>query len=315
MSKNAQKLYYPIKQAIESILPICDEFVVALGDNDEDDKTLDEILQIKSEKIKIIRTVWDTEKFKRGTINAHQTNIAKQACSGDWLIYLQADEIIHEQYLETIVENCKKYLDYPQVEGFLTKYIHFFGDYNHHNDHHGWYKKEIRIIRNHPHIYSFISAQSFRRIPNFDGVSYRDKTGTFPLNVIEIDAYIYHYGWVRPPELMQKKNKSLDTIHHGKQKIDEVYKTKQNYFDYGNLKTMRVFKGTHPKVMQTWIAKFDWADKLNYGNKSKPNREKLKHEKLKYRILTFFERYIFGNKTLIGYKNWNILNPKKIIKK
>ena len=39
MGKNVQKLYYPIKQSIMSILPIVDEFVVALGDSDEDDET------------------------------------------------------------------------------------------------------------------------------------------------------------------------------------------------------------------------------------------------------------------------------------
>ena len=33
MGKNALKLYYPMRQAIESILPRVDEFVVALGDS------------------------------------------------------------------------------------------------------------------------------------------------------------------------------------------------------------------------------------------------------------------------------------------
>ena len=51
MVKNADSLYYPIKEAIESILPLVDEFVLALGDNKEGDKTLELIQQIKSDKL------------------------------------------------------------------------------------------------------------------------------------------------------------------------------------------------------------------------------------------------------------------------
>ncbi|MEM1218384.1 MAG: hypothetical protein AAGH79_05710, partial [Bacteroidota bacterium] len=61
MGKNTGKLYYPIKEAIESVLPIVDEFVVALGDSDPDDPTEDLIQSIQSDKIKIIRTVWDLD--------------------------------------------------------------------------------------------------------------------------------------------------------------------------------------------------------------------------------------------------------------
>ncbi len=107
-ARNAAKLYYPVKESIESILPIVDEFVIALGEGDEDDTTEEEILKIKSDKIRIIRTVWDIEKFPNGTEHAHQTNIAKDACSGDWLIYLQADELIHEKDHPTILNACQK---------------------------------------------------------------------------------------------------------------------------------------------------------------------------------------------------------------
>ena len=56
MVRNAVKLYYPVKESIESILPIVDEFVIALGNCDDDDQTLEEIKKINSNKIKIIHT-------------------------------------------------------------------------------------------------------------------------------------------------------------------------------------------------------------------------------------------------------------------
>ena len=310
MGKNVSKLYYPIRESIESILPIVDEFVIALGDSDEDDNTLEIIQQINSPKIKIIDTVWDIVNYPNGTENARQTNIAKDACTGDWLLHLQADEVIHEKYLETIKNACEKYLHDEKVEGFLFQYKHFYGDYEHHNDLYGWYPKEIRLVRNHPDIYSFRSAQSFKRVPNFDKKDFRQEHGTFPLNVIELDAYIYHYGWVRPPEYMQKKTKSLDTIHKGKDKIDEVYKTKDALFDYGNLSKLPVFKGTHPKVMQTKIKAFDWSDKLHFEKKYKPNRPKMKHEKLKSRFLSFLSKQILNGKQIFGYSNWNIVDKE-----
>ncbi len=307
-ARNAAKLYYPVKESIESILPIVDEFVIALGEGDEDDTTEEEILKIKSDKIRIIRTVWDIEKFPNGTEHAHQTNIAKDACSGDWLIYLQADELIHEKDHPTILNACQKYLDRDEVEGFLFNYYHFYGDYSHYNHMHGWYPREIRIVRNRPDIYSFISAQSFRRIPEFDGLSYREKAGTFKLKVIPIDAHIYHYGWVRPPHLMQKKSRYFYTTHLGKEGMEKKYQDAAPEWDYGSMSALRKFEGTHPAVMSDFITRFDWADKLNYEPGYTPQRPLWKHETPRNKMLTWLEQNIFGGKTIFGYSNWELLS-------
>ena len=168
-TKNATRLYYPVKASIECLLPLVDEFVVALAEGDEDDRTEQEIKSIQSDKIKIIRTVWDLEKYPNGQEYAHQTDIAKEACTGDWLFYIQSDEVVHEKYLPLIKENCEKYLNDKEVEGFLFKYKHFWGDYDHFILSHAWYPREIRIIRNDPEIHSWRDAQSFRRIPEFNG--------------------------------------------------------------------------------------------------------------------------------------------------
>ena len=94
--KNADKLYIPVKQSILSILPLCDEFVIALGDNDPDDRTEEFIKEINSPKIKIVHTKWDTKTFYKNTEFARQTDIAKSECTGDWLFYIQSDEAVHE---------------------------------------------------------------------------------------------------------------------------------------------------------------------------------------------------------------------------
>jgi hypothetical protein len=307
MGKNVDKLYYPIKEAIMCILPIVDEFVVALGDSDKDDKTREIIESIGSTKIKIVDTVWDTKKYPRGMENAHQTDIAKSHCSGDWLIYLQADEVIHEKFLPVIKEACLTYLMDHEVEGFVFNYKHFWGDYNHYHRSHGWYPTEIRIIRNNPDIHSWESAQSFRRIPNFDGLNYRVKENTYKLKVIKLDADVYHYGWVRPPHLMVTKSKALETIHRGAEQVKEKYKNTAPEFDYGPLNRLNEFNDTHPEVMKEFIAKMNWQDKLQLNGKRRKDRPPHKHEQFKYRLLTWLEQNIMGGRPIGGWKNYILL--------
>lgn len=308
MCRNADKLYYPIRAVIESILPIVDEFIVALGKGDPDDRTLAEIEKIHSDKVKVIHTEWDIEAYPNGMENAHQTDIAKAACSGDWLFYLQADEVVHEKFLPIIKATCEKYLKDQRVEGLLFNYMHFWGDYDHYVNYHGWYPKEIRIVRNDPEIHSFESAQSFRRIPDFDGKSYRKKEGTYKLHVAPVDAWIYHYGWVRPPSRMQSKTKALDAIHKGEEGASKMHSGRSLDFDYGNLSRLPVFNGTHPVVMQEWIAEFDWKIDLHYEPGYKPERPPVKHEKFKYILLTWVEQSLLGGRQIMGYSNWKLVN-------
>jgi hypothetical protein len=312
LAKNASKLYYPVKQAILSILPVVDEFVVALGDCDEDDRTREEILSIQSDKIRIVDTVWDIDMYPRGMEHAHQTDIAKSHCTGDWLFYLQSDEVIHEKYLSLIREKCERYLDNPGIEGFVFKYRHFWGDYQHYQNSHCWYRKEIRIIRNDPDIHSWESAQSFRRIPGFDGLNYRQRHNTYKLRVIELDAWVYHYGWVRPPALMSSKMKTFTANHRGKAWVEEMIRRKQfnGSYDYGPLDRLPVFRDTHPEVMAEWIGKFNWRDDLRYYGPLSANLPRAKHDLLKYRFISFLENNLFGGRRLGEFKNYILVKEQ-----
>ncbi|WP_018248121.1 glycosyltransferase family protein [Orenia marismortui] len=301
MVRNATKLYYPIKEAIESVLPICDEFVVAVGKGDEDDYTRERIESIDSDKVKIIDTVWDEKDFKGGRVNAIQTNIALDECSGDWCFYLQADEVVHEKYLAVIQDRCVELLDDDDVEALVFDYRHFWGDYEHYHKSHGWYKREVRMIKNNKGIKSHNSAQGFRK----DGR---------PVRAAHAKAEIFHYGWVRPPHYMQNKKKALDSVHWGKKKAEEYYNQAADEFDYGPLDRLAVYRGTHPKVMKEWIAKMDWKDKLQYSGEPDPRRELHKHEKRKTRIITAIEQWLerkFGGKVyLSGHRNYKLLGNK-----
>ncbi|MBK9271183.1 MAG: hypothetical protein IPM48_06270 [Saprospiraceae bacterium] len=308
--RNTARFYYPFIESIQSILPIVDEFVIALGNCDAGDQTETLLSGIPSDKIKVFHTVWDAEKFPDGTEYAHQTDLAKNLCSGDWLFYLQSDELLHEKYLQTVQNALYKYLDHSEIDGFLFRYKHFFGDYDHYIDYHGWYQHEVRIIRNKPDIRSWGDAQSFRKIKPENFVHYRQKEHTEKLNVVLLPAEIYHYGWVRPPQLMQSKSKAMDKMYHNPDRIDQIYQQRPDVFDYGNLSNLPVFKDSHPKVMDHFISKFSWKEQLHYERDYRPIREKMKHEKWKYKILTWIEKNLFEGKHLFTYKNYKIVSKE-----
>ena len=304
--RNTATLYYPFIESLLSILPICDEFVIALSKENENDETENEIKKLNHPKIKIIHTTWDINQYPNGTVYAQQSNIALKACSSDWCFYLQSDELIHENDLNAIKKYCEQYQNNKEVEGFLFNYLHFYGSYERVMNSHCWYKREIRIVRNHPDIYSYGDAQSFRYIPEFDHKDYRTKRGR-ALNVIHIPISVYHYGWVRPPSMMRSKSKVMDSHYHSASKIENKYQKLQEEFDYGNLNFTEPFQLTHPSSMKAWIEKFNWKDKLHFKKNYRRKGDLPKHERIKYRILSYLENTFFNGRIIFGYKNWKIL--------
>jgi len=248
--RNAIKFDYPVVEAITSILPICDEFIVAVGNSE--DETLQLIKNINSPKIKIIETVWDDSLRHGGQVLAIETNKAFDAISKDvdWCFYIQSDECVHEKHLVSIKEEMLKYRDDKQVEGLLFNYVHFYGTYNYIGNSRRWYRKEIRIIKNDKSIRSYKDAQGFR------------KTDNSKLNVKPITAEIYHYGWVKPPKAQQAKQENFHKMWHDdewmKKNIAQVEE-----FDYSQIDSLEEFKGTHPKVIQERINAANWNFKFD----------------------------------------------------
>jgi glycosyltransferase involved in cell wall biosynthesis len=270
--RNAIDLYYPLVESITSILPICDELIVAAGDST--DGTTDLIRSINNPKIKIIETVWDPNRFVSGASNADQTNIALDACTGDWAFYLQADEVVHEKDLPVVVERMRECLGDRRVEGLLFDYKHFYGDYDHYQIAHGWYRREVRIVRTGIGVRSWHSAQGFR-------------IGDKKLHVKLANAEIYHYGWVRPPRRMTHKEIALLSVHVGEEKAREMRPEKDTEFNYGRLWGRARFTGTHPAVMAKRIAEKDWE--------VKPSRiPRSKQDQVGNAILSFVENRILG---------------------
>jgi hypothetical protein len=280
--RNAIKYGYPVVESINSILPLCDQMVVAIG-NSEDD-TLALIKSIDSGKIIIIETVWDNTIHDGGRVLAVETNKAFDAIGDDfdWCFYIQADEVVHEKYHAIIKSEMGKWLDQPDVEGLLFNYLHFWGTFDYLGTGREWYRREIRVIRNNKHIRSYRDAQGFR-IDNRK------------LNVKLIEAYIYHYGWVRPPEIVKSKMRNFNSLYYSGEKLEEKL-DKLSSFDYSEINAVTKFNCSHPQVMQDLVARLNWHVQID--------ERKIKFS-LKDYLLFWFEKK-FGYR-LFEYKNYRII--------
>jgi hypothetical protein len=277
--RNGVKYGYPVVESIRSVLPVCDHFVVAVGDSD--DGTLDLIKSIDPQKISVIETVWDQSLRQGGRVLAVETNKAFDAIGEefDWCFYIQADEVIHENDYPAIREAMLKWKDNQNVEGLLFKYFHFWGTYNYIGVNRQWYRQEIRIIRNDKRIRSFRDAQGFRK---------EDKK----LKVKQIDAHIYHYGWVRPPAVMVEKIRGFVSLYLSDEALEKEME-RIGDFTYNEVDAVKRFSGTHPVCMKELIKGISW--KVNI------DETKIKM-KIKDRLLYAFEK-LFEYR-LFEYKNF-----------
>lgn len=262
--RNALKYDYPIAEAIRSILHVCDDFVVAVGQSD--DETLKLIQEIAPDKIRIVETVWDDSLRTGGKVLADETNKAFRAISNDadWCFYIQGDEVVHEQYLDVIKAGMEQWKDDKRVDGLLFKYKHFYGSYDYVGTSSRWYPHEIRIVRNNKDIYSYRDAQGFR------------KGNDEKLNVKLLDAYIYHYGWVKDPRAMQRKQETFHKMWHDDEWMEKNV-VKAEAFDYAtHIDAVEKFTGTHPAVMQERIARSNWTFDYDISFNRTSLKERLK---------------------------------------
>ncbi|MFC6998237.1 glycosyltransferase family protein [Rufibacter roseus] len=242
--RNAVKNDYPIVEAITSILPLCDEFIVAHGNSE--DTTLELLQSIDSPKIKIIETVWDDSLREGGQVFALETDKAYAAISDDvdWAFYIQGDECVHEQYLDTIKKEMEECLKDPQIEGLLFKYRHFYGSYDYYAVSRRWYRREIRVLKHLPGVHSYKDAQGFR---------INDRK----INAKLIDVYIHHYGWVKPPKGLNSKIRNFYKHYQSDEWIEKEM-PESDEFDYGNADRLMHFTGSHPAVFQPRVARSNW---------------------------------------------------------
>ncbi len=232
--RNGVELGFPFEASIRSILPLVDEFVVVVGKSNDD--TLARIHAIGSPKIRVIETIWNERMADCGFVYAQQKMIAQFACTGDWAFYLEGDEVVHEAELANIRASVDKHHNNSAVEALVFDYFHFYGTPDFVANSPAWYRRECRLIRN--------TIRSYAPDGQYWLITADHKKGRNPQAALA-NAHIYHYGWVRSNEAMQKK---LDQVSkfwsHGAPTV------RYSQFD---AQVLQPFTGTHPELVKPWL--------------------------------------------------------------
>lgn len=237
--RNAIRYDYPVVESLRSVLPLVDEMVVAVGDSCDETREL--VASIDASKIRILDTVWDEQLRQGGQILAQQTNLALAECAGDWCVYLQADEVFHEQDISRIQSKMRRHLGNPNIEGLSFRYHHFRADYGIRDP--LPYRRQVRVIRPGIGVQSFGDACGFR-------------IGDRKLRTAKTGAWVYHYGYVKPPKNMAAKMDYFISLYDGRQ-VRPGNELESDSYAW-NLTTCERFRGTHPQVMAQRIAGKNW---------------------------------------------------------
>ncbi len=227
---NVKSQGYPFIEAIESALPACDEFLIS--DGFSTDGTWEELLKLqkKHTKIKIYREKWILDKKTPQLSLADSANKVKKKCKGDYILYVQANEIIHEKSIQEI----KKLPEiYPTTELFnLPFYIIFGINMLDHTEYRTRFAKNIRYVnviqdawtlgysyKNYMNRFNITMAFFIKQIiSNFNKPSELKKlfsmivmtlvkigfTDTYRVQFINLENPIYRYSSLTPEAMIKK---------------------------------------------------------------------------------------------------------------
>jgi len=264
--KNGEILGYPFVQSIKSILPIVDEFIINVGDSE--DNTLKMIQSINDKKIRIIQSKWNDSMTDRGYVYGQQKMIAQYNCTGDWAFYIEGDEVYHEGDLEKIRRSMETYLNDSNVEALVVNFKHFYGNSNSVLNSPGWYRSEARIIKN--------SIRSYAPDGLFWLVLESNKKGRYP-RAKTTGVNCYHYGWVRSEGQMNLKSLKVQKYWGGNPSIVDYSQIDQSIIEK--------FKGSHPNIIKDWLPKDEglFVADPNY---------KLTQKQKKHRIVKRLETFL-----------------------
>jgi len=265
--KNGQILGYPFLQSIQSILPIVDEFVVNVGESE--DNTLEMIYSLKDKKVRIIESKWNDGMRDRGYVYGQQKMIAQFNCTGDWAFYIEGDEVYHERDLEQIKQSMEIHLNDSNVEALVFDFNHFYGNANSVLNSPGWYRSEARIIKN--------SVRSYAPDGLFWLVIDSNKQGRYPRSK-KTGVSCYHYGWVRSEKQMNLKSSKVKKYWGEESVIINYSKMDQSI--------IKEFRGSHPEIVKDWLPQ-------DVGLYVADPTYKLTQKQKKHRVMMRFEK-LFG---------------------
>jgi hypothetical protein len=216
--RNIVKFKYPIKRVVNSVYDLADEIILSVDPTSEDGS----LEYCKTffggrKKITIIESIWDLRNIDRnGAEFSRQTNVAIDACNGDYVFSLQGDEAVFEGDFETI----RSEIEFMGKNGFNSSEmlrIYFYGS--------------IDVIRSD---WSVPINRLFKR-----GTMRSSGDAMFCEPVGENKVYkskvcIYHYSRIGDPSVISSRIRFLDGLFHKDENLLDPDDLPQYKFDVFN---------------------------------------------------------------------------------
>ncbi len=268
--KNGEKMGYPYLEAYASLAPLVDEMVIAVGDCE--DNTRERLIEASASwpcPLRIVDSPWNLSRDRGGLELSIQSNVALEACKHDICVYIQADELIHQEDYDFFIRDLVTFESDNSVSGLAFHWVHFYGDFHTVVYSKEWYRREMRAIKRSHGMRSFGDAQGFRILLDENGASVAsDFSKCRDLSVVDPASgrwqkpaaalsrgRYFHYGWVKPAEQMAFKAEALHRYWHGNSRDGEV--TPNNVFPH--IYGMKEFQRSHPQLIMGRLEEFERA--------------------------------------------------------
>jgi len=174
----------------------------------------------------------------------------------------------------------QKHLHSPEVEALVFDYHHFYGCPSLVAKSPAWYRHAPRIIRN--------SIRSLAPDGLFWMIMDSNRRNRYPRGAM-VGCPIYHYGHVRSIERMREKH----------QQVSKYWNHTPKFNDYSQIDAaiLRTFEGTHPEIVQDWLA--EYAEQSFHPDAA----YQLSRRELRHRVLVKLEQWLGRDLTKSDLKN------------
>lgn len=238
--------WYPFEEVIQSVTPVSDEIVVN-ADAGSGAVAFVESLQRKY-PIRLLKSAWNWKAKDKGQELARQTNLAIEEARCEWILDVQADEVLHEAEHARLLDYIR---NAPQdISGFKLSRLYFFerpdivrAD---------WTMSLTRLFRRGSHIVVG-DAMDTRTIWGKVAPAY--------------GLRLFHYSRLAPPNEIVDRIMNLSTLFHDESTLRRPDTYEFETFAYDSFSTdnpppavdrdevLVSFTETHPRYIRAWLVK------------------------------------------------------------
>lgn len=238
--RNGDDLDYSWREAIQSLLPVCD--VVTVCDGESTDGTQDVIRKwmLTEPKIKLCVYPWPAPKGDP-EFWVKWLQYGRQHCPPGWILQLDADEILHET-------------SYAEIEHYKSRNARFslrMKRFNFWRDAHSLIPKGVCCGHE---VYRFGPQELF--IPS-DG-EHPDGSNWIHMGITS-DVEIFHYGFLRRRAAWFKKAKALQGMFFDSYdpRLATAEQADGNWMEHPAMpdwaRNLVPFTGEHPELAKAWL--------------------------------------------------------------